>query len=650
MNARRDSFPLSQDTEWIGRLFECAVGAELCRRYEDVLALNQTLVYTQMKILPRVLLLNETENTHPGCTLTCDIIKNEVKKWGKLIGSISTPKHNINNEIQIDYDQCDIVIVNGEGTFHHFDYTKPYESDRHQTRELYRQIQIAKKANKRVVLINALLDEVKLDFSLFDYIAVRDPFSYSWAKSIGVKTDLTLDACFGISLEKKSLYRGKSKGPIIVFDSVNAETSKLLLSFANKHSLPFQRFKKLNWKSMMKLISSSSGIITGRYHAAVFAILCGVPWICLKSNSHKMESLIDQWNAGLIINDITNISIDDIKYSLNKQSLVSWDTVQIKSWSIFQCIQKGIGIESIKINKKPNSKSIFKKIRRIITPKKYLHNFALQDRLYVDSHNNIIHWNGYPLTLNIGIPTNKDTTAVIVATGPSLLNIKPASLTGKKIWALNGAISALDKWGVIPDYWVVSDKDFPFHRFELVKDTLLRKPHCFLYTSVFYNIALFDPTVLAGVSVTLIDHPETPFQQERRNLSSLKKIENTGAIQLSDEVDYRHGLGFSFDYKLGIFGSKTVVVPAIQLARQFGCGSIYVLGMDLTDSALSVRAYDEGSAPAPSFISNYYETDILPACKLISKIVKSQKWEIFNVSMQSRLPDSVWQKISPSDF
>jgi predicted AAA+ superfamily ATPase len=37
VNARRDSFPLDQDTEWIGRLFECAVGAELCRRYDEVM-------------------------------------------------------------------------------------------------------------------------------------------------------------------------------------------------------------------------------------------------------------------------------------------------------------------------------------------------------------------------------------------------------------------------------------------------------------------------------------------------------------------------------------------------------------------------------------------------------------------------------------
>jgi len=37
VNARRDSFPADQDTEWGGRLFECAVGAELCRRYEEVM-------------------------------------------------------------------------------------------------------------------------------------------------------------------------------------------------------------------------------------------------------------------------------------------------------------------------------------------------------------------------------------------------------------------------------------------------------------------------------------------------------------------------------------------------------------------------------------------------------------------------------------
>ena len=36
VNARKDSFPKDQDTEWMGRLFECAVGAELCRRYDGV--------------------------------------------------------------------------------------------------------------------------------------------------------------------------------------------------------------------------------------------------------------------------------------------------------------------------------------------------------------------------------------------------------------------------------------------------------------------------------------------------------------------------------------------------------------------------------------------------------------------------------------
>jgi predicted AAA+ superfamily ATPase len=37
VNARRDGFSSAQDTEWIGRLFECAVGAELCRRYVEVM-------------------------------------------------------------------------------------------------------------------------------------------------------------------------------------------------------------------------------------------------------------------------------------------------------------------------------------------------------------------------------------------------------------------------------------------------------------------------------------------------------------------------------------------------------------------------------------------------------------------------------------
>ena len=35
VNAKRDSFHSAHDTEWKGRLFKCAVGAELCRCYES---------------------------------------------------------------------------------------------------------------------------------------------------------------------------------------------------------------------------------------------------------------------------------------------------------------------------------------------------------------------------------------------------------------------------------------------------------------------------------------------------------------------------------------------------------------------------------------------------------------------------------------
>ena len=37
LNAGRDDFPRACDTEWMKRLFECAVGAEFCRRYEEVM-------------------------------------------------------------------------------------------------------------------------------------------------------------------------------------------------------------------------------------------------------------------------------------------------------------------------------------------------------------------------------------------------------------------------------------------------------------------------------------------------------------------------------------------------------------------------------------------------------------------------------------
>jgi len=37
VNARREGFPQDMDRDWMGRLFECAVGAELCRRFDEVM-------------------------------------------------------------------------------------------------------------------------------------------------------------------------------------------------------------------------------------------------------------------------------------------------------------------------------------------------------------------------------------------------------------------------------------------------------------------------------------------------------------------------------------------------------------------------------------------------------------------------------------
>ncbi|MFM8983422.1 MAG: DUF4143 domain-containing protein, partial [Spartobacteria bacterium] len=37
VNARREGFPREMDRDWMGRLFECAVGAELCRRFDEVM-------------------------------------------------------------------------------------------------------------------------------------------------------------------------------------------------------------------------------------------------------------------------------------------------------------------------------------------------------------------------------------------------------------------------------------------------------------------------------------------------------------------------------------------------------------------------------------------------------------------------------------
>ena len=93
----------------------------------------------------------------------------------------------------------------------------------------------------------------------------------------------------------------------------------LFLSFIK--TIPFSKKQRayyvLNENSYWKKIAGSKSVLTGRYHAMCSALIARTPFLVLKSNSHKVESLLKDIGIGeerlIFHEDLNNYNKLDFK-------------------------------------------------------------------------------------------------------------------------------------------------------------------------------------------------------------------------------------------------------------------------------------------------------------------------------------------------
>jgi hypothetical protein len=246
------------------------------------------------------------------------------------------------------------------------------------------------------------------------------------------------------------------------------------------------------------------------------------------------------------------------------------------------------------------------------------------DRLWFEEAGAVVE--AYPLTVLNGRFSGR---CNLLLSGPSVRQIRQPERLAACDWVgVNGSPSLFGEH--VPEMRVYHVNDTSFIRGNL--DKFLRFAERAEFTVIDYR-AMFALLRLArgrmpATRLVVYDAWNLPFR------NPLGKIE-----QLAQPPAHRN-VHWSPDLHLGLAPGGTVAYTAAQLAWHGGYRSLYIFGLDLSNSG---RFYHEDK-PQPQMLDKAYADVIVPAFELMSRETKG-KMRVLNCNPQSRLPGDIIEKI-----
>lgn len=236
----------------------------------------------------------------------------------------------------------------------------------------------------------------------------------------------------------------------------------------------------------------------------------------------------------------------------------------------------------------------------------------------------------------------------LLASGPSSAQFPLQSYPWVPLMAMNGSILRCMDEGIRPLFYLCDDPNFVIGRPELALKGVLHSDNLAMSLDVLEQIHTSSPSALQGKKVYLL---------ERVNRGGGKAILSDRAYAWSIRNDPElisnfsllrrkpNRIGFSLNLRRGYFGSRTVPFAGLQLACHLGFRQAFLIGMDLRQAG--GRFYEKGSGALPSSLDEDFEQYILPSFQLMAKkIAPRTGLRVFNLSTDSRMPDSVVPKLS----
>lgn len=252
----------------------------------------------------RIALFNDTGRTpHVGCRAVSSGLDRLVQRLGLTVAYRSyfndwrglADKKFLKSDLPAQIKGFGAVVVNGEGTIHH-------KGGRH----LIAILRGAQRMGLQTHLVNAVLqgcDDHREVLQRLTSCTVRDLASSSYLDRLGVSHRVVFDASLhGDFLKRPAI---DLTGKIVVTDGHGSRPDVVAALYRTRKRLGSAgAFYPLNhadradqWRHAVADLRQAQAVITGRHHGVCLAVMAGVPFVALGSNTWKVEGLL-QWLPG----------------------------------------------------------------------------------------------------------------------------------------------------------------------------------------------------------------------------------------------------------------------------------------------------------------------------------------------------------------
>lgn len=235
----------------------------------------------------------------------------------------------------------------------------------------------------------------------------------------------------------------------------------------------------------------------------------------------------------------------------------------------------------------------------------------------------------------------------IIASGPSTKAFPLRRYADYPMLAVNGSICCLAEAGIAPLFYLCDDSSFVRNRPQLLQQAVTHARHLALSPRVMESLLTQEPQAMEGRSVYRFERvnrpPEGGEAMSDRQFARLARKDPDLECRFSWFRQKPNRLGFSRNLDKGYFSSRTIPYAGLQLAYHLGFSKVFLVGLDL-DSSLG-RFYEQGCEAVKSRLDGDYDDYILPCFRLMAERVIHPGFQVYNLSVNSRLPAEVVPKI-----
>lgn len=236
----------------------------------------------------------------------------------------------------------------------------------------------------------------------------------------------------------------------------------------------------------------------------------------------------------------------------------------------------------------------------------------------------------------------------IVASGPSAREFPLARYAHIPMLGLNGSICLFAEANVSPLFYLCDDGSFVRNRLSLLLQAIERAQNLALSPGVIDNLLKLEAHALDGVDVYRFERVNRP-SEERPALSDRRfawEARRDADMECSFSLlrQKPNRIGFCRNLAKGYFSSRTIPYAGIQMAYHLGFSQVFLVGMDLDSS--KGRFYEQGGDAVRSRLDGDYDDYILPCFELMAERVIKPDFQVYNLSLHSRLPAQLVPKIS----